>query len=1036
MPVWTKEQETAIYEKGKNIIVSAGAGSGKTAVLSERVLTHLKNNIHIDNLLILTFTKAAAAEMKERIRKKISETPSLHQELDKVDSADITTFDAYALKIVKKYSYLLNISKNISIIDSSIITITKQKILEEMFDNYYKEKEPDFLKLIDDFCLKDDKEIFKAILSLNDKLDNIYNKREYLENYLENNFTARAINSYIDEYVNLIKEKINSIKNQIHNLSFYAEGKYLEKVEEALKPLINSTTYEEIRLNSTVSMPRVPSKSPNELKLIKGEISDLIKEIGNLTKDESEEVIKQNILKTKDYIKTFIKIILELDEKVSKYKKENNAYEFIDISLMAIKLLEDNASIREELKNKYNEILIDEYQDTNDLQDLFISYIENNNVYMVGDVKQSIYRFRNTNPMLFKEKYDNYSKGNGGFKIDLNKNFRSRNEVIHSINEIFNLLMNDEIGGADYINAHQMIFGNTAYDNVNKENYKLKVLNYEKDKDFSNEEIEIFTIANDIKNKIENEYKIMDKETNEERKITYDDFVILIDRSSSFEQYRKIFEYLNIPLAVYKDETITDDKNVSLIKHLYNIIISIYNKNYDALFKYSLMSIMRSFLCEISDEEIFDTITCKDYRNTVIYQKCYQISKKLDNLTNEQLFNIILEEFDFYENINKVGSVKNNIVLLDYLQKIAINADSLGYTPFDFLDYLNEISERKLDIKLPANKEINNAVKIMTIHGSKGLEYPICYFAGLYKRFNIDDLKQKFYFSKDYGFVFPYVDEIPHNTIIKTLLKNKYLEEEISEKIRLFYVALTRAREKMIAVLPLEENILASKDNGVINDEVRKKYMSFKDMLDSVYNVLTPYIKDVDKDKLNLTKDYLKKKKLTNDYEVNDSEKIIVNELNIKTKEIESAHFSKEAHALYSKDDKHNIDLGLRMHSLFELINFENPDYSNMSDFEKTKIQKFIDTGILKGAKEILKEYEFIYEDDKEYHGIIDLLLIFDNHAKIVDYKLKNTKDDAYIKQLTGYKNYISNIINKPVQIYLYSILDEQLVRLDNDSEN
>ena len=220
MPVWTKEQELAIYEKGQNIIVSAGAGSGKTAVLSERVLNHLQNGVSIDNLLILTFTKAAAAEMKERIRKKISGEASLYSELDKVDSADITTFDAYALKLVKKYNYLLNISPNITVIDDSIITIKKQQILEEMFDNYYKEKKEDFLNLISDFCLKDDREIFNGVLSLNNKLDNIYKKREFLENYLQNNFTDKKIDLYIEEYLDLIKSKITSIKNQINNLSY------------------------------------------------------------------------------------------------------------------------------------------------------------------------------------------------------------------------------------------------------------------------------------------------------------------------------------------------------------------------------------------------------------------------------------------------------------------------------------------------------------------------------------------------------------------------------------------------------------------------------------------------------------------------------------------------------------------------------------------------------------------------------------------------------------------------------------------------
>ena len=1029
MPLWTEEQKQAIYEKGQNIIVSAGAGSGKTAVLSERVLNHLQNNVSIDNLLILTFTNAAAAEMKERIRKKISQNKSLVNELDKIDNADITTFDAYSLKLVKKYSYLLNISPNISVIDDTILTIKKQQILEEIFNDYYKEENSSFLKLISDFCLKDDKEIFNAVLSLNSKLDNIYGKRNYLNNYIKNNFTVEKIDKYIEEYLLLIKDKKISIKNQLNNLSYYTDEKYLKKITEALTPLLNSQTYEEIRLNTNLKLPPVPRGSTDELKLIKTEISALIKEISNLTKEENISKIKENILKTKDYINTFIEIILKLDKRINLYKEENNAYEFIDIALMAIKLLEENEDIKAELKNKYYEILIDEYQDTNDIQDKFISLIEKENVYMVGDVKQSIYRFRNTNPLIFKNKYDNYSQNNGGLKIDLNKNFRSRSEVIHSINLIFNKIMNDEIGGADYINTHQMIYGNKTYKTVNHENYELEVLNYEKEDKYNNAELEAFIIASDIKEKVKNNYKVMDKETGKEKNITYNDFVILIDRSSDFDLYRKIFEYLNIPLAVYKDEKITDATMLVLIKHIYNLIIAIYEKKYDANFNYSLMSVMRSFLCKITDEKIFDIIIRKEYRNTGIFQKCYQLSKEIKEISNEKLFEQIFEEFSFYENINKIGSVKNNMVLLDYLQKIAINADKLGYTPFDFLDYLKELGIRKLDIKLPANKEVNNAVKIMTIHGSKGLEYPICYFSGLYKKFNIADLKDKFYYSKDYGFVFPYVEVNAYNTILKTLLKNKYLEEEISEKIRLFYVALTRAREKMIMVLPLEENILAA-SNDVVDNEIRKKYMSFKDMLDSVYKVLTPYIKNVNKENISLTKDYLLKKKIDYNYDLANVSKIEVNEFSMENKLLEDAHFSKETHKLYTKEESDNTSLGLRMHSLLEFVDFENPDYHDMDNFEKQKVKAFIDTGIFKGAKEVLKEYEFIYTSDKEYHGIIDLLLIFEDHSKIIDYKLKNTSDDAYLKQLNGYKNYIENMTGKKAEIYLYSIIDEKLVKL------
>ena len=201
MPKWTEEQTQAIYKKGKNIIVSAGAGSGKTAVLSQRVLEHVKSGINIDELLILTFTNAAAQEMKERIRKKIKEVPELKEQLDKIDIAYITTFDAYSLSLVKKYHDYLNISNKINIIDNSIMTIEKEQILEEIFLEYYESKNEKFLKLINDFCLKDDSEIKNAILTLNNKLDNKYDKEKILNTYIDSYYQDNVVDKYINEYM-------------------------------------------------------------------------------------------------------------------------------------------------------------------------------------------------------------------------------------------------------------------------------------------------------------------------------------------------------------------------------------------------------------------------------------------------------------------------------------------------------------------------------------------------------------------------------------------------------------------------------------------------------------------------------------------------------------------------------------------------------------------------------------------------------------------------------------------------------------------
>ena len=1034
MPKWTVEQSSAINETGKNIIVSAGAGSGKTAVLSERVLTHLKNKISITDLLILTFTNAAASEMKDRIRKKVKNIPELKEELDKIDIAFITTFDAFSLSLVKRYKEYLNISSNIKIIDNSIIALKKKEFLNEIFDELYLNNNTLFLKLLSDLTLKDDKDIFNGILNLNNKLDNIYNKEEILNNYISKFYQIDNLENIFNEYFKLINKKIKEISNQIDNLSIYVDNSFIDKMNSVFINLFNSKSYEDIRYN-IYNLEKLPilRNACEEAKKIKEEISSIIKIIKELTKYNSEEEIINSLLATKDYVTIIIEILKKLDNKINIYKKDNDSYEFIDIAKLAIKLLKENPLICEELKNKYKEILIDEYQDTNDLQDIFISLIANNNLYMVGDIKQSIYRFRNANPNIFKSKYEDYSKSVSGLKIDLNKNFRSRRQVIDNINLIFNLIMDEEVGGANYLETHQMQFGLTSYDSVNKENYAMEVLNYNPlDKKFSDTEIEIFIVLNDIKNKILNGYEIMDKDTNLPRKANYGDFVILMDRATNFDLYKKIFEYYNVPISIYRDTTISDSVDINIIKNIYNLIILIKKKDFGKLFSYSYMAIARSYLFNISDLEILKTIKDRDYSATKIYAICYNLAKDLDNLNNIELYDKIIQEFNFLDRVITIGNVKEHLVTLDSIAKIVSNATSLGYTPEDFLDYLNQVSEEGLDIKLSLNKDSSNSVKIMTIHASKGLEYPICYFTGLGKKFNISDLKDKLYYDNNYGFITPYFNKSINNTILKTLLKTKYIQDEVSEKIRLFYVALTRAREKIILVGSFKENELAYKKENLINLEERLKYMSFRDIINSIYKYLTRYVKEIDINSLGLNKDY-NLSKLVKEFNFNSTSKIIVDNYDVEEELIANKRVSKVVNKLLSSEEKKNIELGLRMHYLFEITDFNNPDYSMMNDFEKSCLKNFLNTKILDNNIGIYKEYEFIYNNKELIHGIIDLLIVKENTCIIVDYKLKYVDDSNYFKQLSYYREYIKDLTGKKTITYLYSIIDSKLILIEGD---
>ena len=1016
MPNWTKEQKDAIQKKGSNIIVSAGAGSGKTAVLSERVIEHLKNGIMINELLILTFTNAAAGEMKERIRKKISENPLLKNNLNLLESSYITTFDSYCLSLVKKYSYVLNVSSSLSIVDDSFISIYKEKLLDDIFDEFYKSSEEKFAKLINDFCIKNDKELKKEILHIISLIDQKVDKKEYLNDYIDSFFNEEYLDSLLNKYMDLIYEEITNIET---NMTIILENgsNYYDELSKKLENLIRSKSYDDLKKNIDVSLPRLTSDD-EEIKPFKENISNSIAKIKSYLRFNNIKDIYNSFAIAKDYTEVIIEIINLFEERINKYKHENDLYEFIDIEMMAINLLKENEDILKEIKDFYKEIMIDEYQDTNDVQESFISLIENDNVYMVGDIKQSIYGFRNANPIIFKEKYDNYSKGIGGLKIDLLKNFRSRSTVLNGINEIFGLIMDDEIGGANYQKDHQMVYGNNAFDLTANQNYDLDILTYEKN-GYTNEEIECFIIANDIINKIKNHYQVLDSKTNMLRDATYSDFCIIMDRGSAFSTYRKVFEYKGLPIHIYEDRKLTTEIDILLIKNIYTLILKIKDYQIDTEFKYAFVSIARSFLFELSDNDILKIINNNDYNDTDIYQKCLNIARDLEHLNAEDVIKRILKDFNFYENIIKIGNVDDILIRIDNLLDIANHLSTLGYTYTMFYDYLCQMIESNYEIKYKDNSKDTNSIKLMNIHKSKGLEFPICYYSGFYKAFNKSDIKERFTFDNTYGIITPYFNEGIGTIITKDLLINKYNLNDVSEKIRLLYVAMTRAKEKMIIVSPINEEVKLHV-KGIVDTVIRKRYNSFLDILNSINGNIEKYIQKIDLNTLEMSKDYLKKSSKSLN-KITEKEKIEFKKIEIGNENVTKKHASKVIEKVITKEENALLKYGSNVHEMFELVDFFNiPDdfpYKKELTLLKEKLNITSDT-------KIYKEYEFIYDD---IHGIIDLLLVNKDGIKMVDYKLKNIDDDEYQKQLGVYKKYIKNVMGKDAKVYLYSIITGDL---------
>ena len=990
---FSKDQQVAIDIKGTNVLVSAGAGSGKTAVLTERVVSLLNDDLKINNILVLTFTKNAAKEMKDRIRLKLEDrNDSLNLLL--LDNSYITTFDAFSLSILERYHDILNLSPGIGILSEEALSyITRENINKIFYKAEYK-------KIRDMFLTDNEDKLIDSLIKIKSSLNILPNPKEYLLNYKINY-------NLIEEYKSYINDKFIEIKEAVDTVG--GTEKFINELFISLDKFLKSKNFTEIASSiKDVELPRFSNLkdiSEEEKKLYADRYSEFKKSIDDLKikllKYKTEDDLKEELDKNYEIELVIKDMMLELLTMEEIFMKKNNKFSFNKIASMGIELLEKNKIVREELKKEFKEIMIDEYQDTSDIQDNFISLISNNNVYMVGDIKQSIYRFRNANPKIFRDKYENYKNLSGGRKIDLNCNYRSRKEVLDGINDIFNYIMTLDKGGASYKEEHQLVFGNMNYEKEQKENNIMKIYTY--DTDGNVKDLEINFIANDIKNKIENKYQVIDKKTNKLRDITYSDIAIIVRSGTNDDLYKKVLNKYNIPVKLTSDKKINDNSLVLVLRSVLNAIYLIANNKKNSL-NYFLTSIARSFLFRLDDDVIYDIIVNK--KEFSFYEKLKELSYLANDYNVNDLLEKIIDEFNIFEKLNTTKNIEEKIIVLDKIIDITKEFSALNLTITDLIKCLDLIVDKKIEIKVNIDEDINNSLTITNIHKSKGLEYNICYFPSLTSGANNNKSKE-FSFSEKYGIICPYIkDKIYLNSLKIVLLDEEEQKEEESEKIRLFYVALTRAKEEMI--------LLTS------NKETKNTFATYLDNIKEKYSLS---VKDVEI-----------KEASNNDLTINeiDDKLIIINREEIKELMKES-HYSKLTNKINDKETIKLMKLGTHVHEILEYLDFNNPDFSNIEEEYLDKIKAFLNQDIdFKNAIKIYKEYEFYYEkEDETKHGIIDLMIEYDDHIKIIDYKLSNIDDKNYIKQLNGYKEYIEKYKDKKVKLYLYSILKEELKEID-----
>ncbi|MDE6407912.1 MAG: UvrD-helicase domain-containing protein [Anaeroplasmataceae bacterium] len=1018
---WTEMQNQAIHKRGGNCIVSAGAGSGKTAVLSERILTYCLDGKDICSFLVLTFTNAAAAEMKERIRKKLNDH-NLKEQASRIDSAFITTFDAYSLALVKKYYFYLNVDKDITIMDQALLEVKKKEIVDALFEELYTNKNPRFFSLLSKYTKQNDETVKKMILSILAKLELIVEEEEFCKQYEENYYNDSFIEALVAQYEKLALEKCNELYQALLKLASdagtdSASDKLFEEVNRILSTTHLKSYDEAASWLNTVSLPRIHPKAMDYVKSQKAYCGELLKEIKlkYFSKYVFLEEAKRELYAIKDDVLYLLELALEIKHRLDDYKCELMAFDYMDIAKMAIRLVKTNPTVLEEIKNSFTEILIDEYQDTSDIQEAFIACISNHNCYMVGDIKQSIYRFRNANPYIFKEKYSRYSNLEDGIKIDLTHNFRSRKEVVEDINLIFSNLMTLAFGDANYAYEHMMRFGQKEYEkSLNKEDYHMNILTYDAQEGFSDEEVEAFICGSKIKELMSQNHLCLKKDKFEPLK--YSDIAILMDKTKSFITFKKVFEYLGIPLAIEADVDLNDSILPKLFSNIFLCIVSKYENIVDKPYEHALVSVGRSFLFGFDDSTLYAMI--KEHQQNELTALVETLSKEIKDLALEEIYYRIVEDFRIYEKLSLIGEVNSSCLVLEYIHNLFMTMASAGMGIKEACSYFASIFENQIALKYKMSEDSKNCVHMMTIHKSKGLEFPYCIFPMLGSKFNQADIKENFGLSSTYGLYIPFSDEANSNTIIKSLVDEETKKADLSEKIRLFYVALTRAREKII---------LISKNLDVEEPISLECVASFNQLL-YTKQFFKEYHCPVDASKLGLT---LKYRMVKHSLKGLVGKPIAYQEDSFLSEIKEKKAISKELVELTDSNLKRAIELGKRFHECLEVLDFQNIqiDALPVDDFMKQSLHKVLATPVFKNIKnaKTYHEHEFYFDS---YHGIIDLLCIYSDHIDIIDYKLSGTESEEYLRQLSVYKTYVEAHSSLPVSCYLLSILKQEVKKV------
>ncbi|MCM1247402.1 MAG: helicase-exonuclease AddAB subunit AddA [Lachnoclostridium sp.] len=880
---FTKQQQKAIDLQQHNILVSAAAGSGKTAVLSERIVQMVcreNQPVDIDRLLVVTFTNAAAMEMRERIAAGITKmlemeprSEHIQKQMTLLHNAQITTIDSFSLFLIRNHFNEIGLDPAFRVADEGEIKLLRRDVLGEMLEDAFagaSEDAPgfvdgeDFHNCVEYFCPGGKEGVLEQhILNLSQYAASFSWPEEWLAerkaDYSRGTVEALLTGSYgiyLKEHISHMLEGCIEKLLRAKQICESPDGPYMygELLEQEIECLEKICPQEGLSLTEyaekifTISFGRLPSKKDETVSPLKRElVKSLRSEVKDTIQKMEEEFFATPLAlaaaqeqKCAAPVAVLIDLVLEFDRRMKEKKQEKKIIDFSDMEHYALEILlqKDGGGKRVpspvalEYRQYFYEILIDEYQDSNQVQEDLLRAISGEeeghfNRFMVGDVKQSIYQFRLARPELFLEKYQNYGEEGNCRRIDLSQNFRSRIQVVDTVNALFSRMMSNRVGHIDYDERAALYPGAVYPKNNGCESEFLLVEKPKKEdaakqKDLTVRQAEALAIAHKIKS-LKADFQVTDKVTGQLRPASYGDMVILLRTTSGWdEEFKAVLEEEGIPVYINSK---TGYFAASEVQTLLQLLRVLDNPRQDI----PLFGVMKSLFGGFTEEEIaeiigknpesgllYEAVQNTAGEETPLAEKCAGFLAMLDAyrdmtvyLPIRNLLQKITEDFHYLDYVTALPAGSRRRANVEMLFTKASDFEKTSYFGlFHFVRYMEQLEKYDVDYGEADSLDENaDVVRIMSIHKSKGLEFPIVFVAGLAKRFNMQDTSQSLIVDMDYGLACDYVEpvrRIRNKTLRYRALSKKMREDSLSEELRVLYVALTRAGEKLILSAVIE----------------------------------------------------------------------------------------------------------------------------------------------------------------------------------------------------------------------------------------